>query len=946
MADPLSTGTAFGTGTATTWGAPAAPNAWGPPVGAPEPQAPAAPPSNQPARKTDLLSIPGNIILDGLESVGALGAMGSLVAARVQEQLHGKPLLRPFPLSPQEPSDLQTAANFAGNIFQQYKQNYYDPIVQGQPGKILEYGAAHPLYFAADVIPVAKALKVPQLLGKAATLARIPQIAARATEGVASVTGKVMTALPEPYAGVLRTELEKAGIAKGVRAELAPDYLQRKTQLHGELLKAYNAVPDAEKPHLMDIAEGTHPALQQGGYQAISLEAREYLRQLRNIIDGPEGMTTRAKSLGVLDDAAIDQARWAPLAGKMTKEQAAALGVEPIYQPRMFEAQAAKAIANPYEINDQLLRVGAIRAEKAAKTAGASAEGARATELLPWEYDRADARGAQFSTNSPFVTIARDIEVARAFALFNFLRKRIEAAAKPMEGISEADRALIAQGKLVPWNPRELLAQMGTRDASILSQLPEQVLMPAEVVDALREYGRGRLFEVPKFYRNIANFARRYLLGFNLALPEVQGAQNFMLLGLSQFKGPRNALLSMQAYMLARDARIQKLIPPGLIEEVFEAEKQGAGFFNFGKHVEGAIDWNFNRLQAYDKYSRMVAATQYAIELSEKMPEFGPLITGMVETGNALNRIEAVFHDAAYAQQVAKRVQTVLGDYSRATAENRAFLRSTLLWWMWYEHIMKFAWHLPDAHPLKTAIIAGSLPTIKEMFQDPNAGDNLNAAGAVPLPGQKNAQGMPYFVMAGSMNPLTSIVELLEMITQPFNDTADASTAIGAANPLIPLGIATLAKRNPATMREWKDPNLVQLAGQQFHREDVLAGRWNPVNPTPPAHELIMRYMLGRPIKALERIAAATAGGEPSQFTSVVPWNPAPRKKFNSFGEPVAPPSWPEIALQILTSSRTVPVDTQSNQMMELMHRKQIMRQGRMMMVRQGFPIQEGDGEQ
>lgn len=927
----------------------------------PIPQMLQPPPLPDVRRTGNLMDIAGNAGLDTRETLQGLSAIPGVAVARGIEVMHGQPLLRQ--------SDWDTGSKLVQGIFDEYKRNYYDPIVQGQPQNILHYAAQHPLYFGLDVAPLLKPLKVGQLAGGVAKGVAKSAVGQAVASAGKNILHQMAEASPAIKGGV--QSLQKWGYEKKLEASLAEtmgkDLMERRP-LYGDLMESQKALPEAERAAALSAAEATHPEVLQRGYAALSDAQRVYLDKLRVIAAKTE---ERVKALGHVTDQHIFETTYSPLVRpimrrkfgvdinfdelaphekmqmlKMAKTELDRLGVKPIYQARMHAGEVQKLLNEPLTVNPGMVRIAAQRAGRGAVVG----EDLKDAKRLGREIERKADRGEKFHANSAELAIAADIQVSQAFHLYNTMLERIMAEAKAITALSAEERAALDAGLLTEWHPREVFRAMGRKlvapmekhGVEIADVLPERVVVPTIMAEALEEFGKnmGRSGALERTLSGFANFARRYILGFNAVLPEVQGMQNFVMLGLTQFKGPRNTLLSMSAYALAHDKNVLKMIPPGMIEEMFQAERT-SGLRPFGI-VEKAIDANFNRLQKYDRYARAVATVQYALEMSEKMPEMRPLITGMVDSMDAIQRLEKVFANPEAAQAVAKQVLTVLGDYTAATAAKRSTLRSLFLWWMWTEHITKFGFHLPANNPFKASIMGHLAKVATDVFQNPNAPEFLNKAGAVPV-NLQNDQGLQYHVTAGNLNPMTGFFETIEMITAPFDSSAEgaSNSMFGAMNPLVQLLIAAGLRVNPGTGREFQDPNMLHQGGQQFKPQEYARGIYNPQKPTPNLVELAGRYFLGRPVRAAERIyAKATTGGEPSQFTELLTGTPAPRKGMNMRGEAVHAPSWVDMLASIAVGINPMAVDPNAAHKQEIIE-KMRMKKGWRAAAMQGIKLSD-----
>ena len=307
------------------------------------------------------------------------------------------------------------------------------------------------------------------------------------------------------------------------------------------------------------------------------------------------------------------------------------------------------------------------------------------------------------------------------------------------------------------------------------------------------------------------------------------------------------------------------------------------------------------------------------------MPELRPTVTGLVTSGEAINRLKQVFGSAEATEKVAAQCLSVLGDYSHLTASNRALLRSTLLWWMWYEHIVKFTATLPAKAPIKLALMNATAEVMPEMFQQDVPDGGLKKAGAVRTSGE-SPDGIPLYTLGGSLNPWTTISELMEMIEQPVEGN-ESSTVLGAVNPFFSILAAQLFKFNPQTGREFRDPSTVGKDGKFYDPKDIKHGVLEEVHRAPNLIEYVARTVFPAPTRFLERLYAKMAtGGEPSAFTALPglagAGNPAPRTVYGPEGKPLTAASYADITKETLLGQRAFPLDPEAAERMNAMHPK------------------------
>ena len=953
---------------------------------------------NDVPRGTSPTDIIGNAFLDIKDMGQGMGAMGSFIAGRAISPLYGQ--------SPIQPSDAQAVPVIANAILQQYNQNYVQPILQGRPQDIAGYAARHPVNFGLDVLPLAKPLAATKLGSYVSSLPAVSKAtaAAGAMKGAITNAGKSVLAEAANY-GPAQSLLQK-GQEIIARSQMQNQFMQGLDALTkgplAKLQELYNKVPMAERDALIGAAEGSDPRLLSQGYGFLSPEAQAYLEHVRQLM----GQSTKwGTTLGQFSMNQAWRDRLLPALNQLktvygyTDDQLAELaqhpqhleallqrakeilnnkGVEPIYQGRLSEKEAAKVMAKRYQMPALSTRIAGETARNAADAMGGASSNLQGAAKAGWAYARqALNRGEEFTKNSYQATAARYLQTAQIYQAYNtLLKKLMDMASHPIEATPEI-AAQIAKGNLVKISPAKLFGQIGkdipgfdaSEMATIVSKaLPHEMFVPKPFTTAVERLASAKPGVMTKFWNGFANLARRHILGWNLSMPEWQQGQTIAMLAIMQFNGPRDALVSLMSYALAFDKRLHAAVPAQLAGELTDALEQGVRFLTPGeagaafREIPGKIaggvakitqaepgmpkvraalkgiasavgsipDSTFARLTLYDYYTRLAASAYYALKLSEKYPDLGGPIRGMLSNTEALSRVEQVLAHPELVEKVSKDVMRVLGDYSALQSQRRALLRSAFLWWNWYEHIAKYAMSMPATNPYKTAILAQIAEITPEIVQDPDIPDQLRRAGAVTIDAT-NSQGIQFAVLKSGLNPFVTISEIAEMISQPF-EGSESSTVLGASNPLIPIFIAQAMKINPQTNRNFRDPRMVAKGGEQFKLEDVQAGRMIPQRPTPNLIEYIARTVAPTPTRTMERLyEKAVSGGEASQFTSVLSNESAPRVLYNSGGQVLDPGSYGEILIQSLIGIRAFPVDTSATQRMKMLDRqnaRQLIKQG------------------
>lgn len=884
-------------------------------------------------RGSNWYNIPGNIALDIADMGQGLAAMGSFAIERTRAPLFGQ--------SPIRDGDLEGLQRITSGIVDHYHKAWIDPIIHGDFGSIGTNLTQHPLdLFDVAPIPAVKALKIPQ--------------AAKLIPGVNQL-GKVahgieQAAMRNEFTRPIVEGAKTRALQGGIKNEVAELTSQEYQQVRASLDEKLKSVPPADQQELVALMEGSAPRYFQPGFvfdRDLHPATRDYIETARPII--AKG-TQMLKELGSVSAEQVYRDRWLSAASaaaqvfQLTPQEMAEIaknpqamealirdskaylnrrGIEPIYQGRMTEGSMKQTLAHPYRMPDYTLRA-------AADKARASVEGEIPTARTSMEYARtALERGNQFSTDSRGVTLAR---YAQVLQLYNATKVLLNRMLDAQADVSRMTEKQIADAGLVPFNAREFLGKIGgglkvftdnELQAITANTIGEKIYLPHWMVGAIERATHPTAGTIEKTLAGFANFARRYVLGFNFTLPEDQFAQTLVMLGMTQFRGPRDTILSLMSYTLAFDKQVQSIIPKHILPEQFVSDA-GTQLLpgRAGKAVEKVIDFNFWRLGVYDTVTRYVAAGYYALKLSEKVPELGGPIRGMLSSGEALERMRGVFASPEHTNQVNKSIIQTLGDYSALQSEKRALLRTTFLWWNWIEAITKHVAMLPSNHPYKFAI-GQRLAWASADLMDPNLPVGMRQAGAVRAGDSTNPQGIPLYVVKGSMNPYSAVAELAEQIGQPIAGE-ESSTLLSQMNPVFPIFTAVALAFNPSTGEEFHSPNLVQYHGKQFKYEDLKRGVYKSQHPRPNVIEYFARTLLPAPTRFAERVyAKVTTGGEPSQFTTLGV-DPAPRTRFNSGGRPIEAAPLHEIALETLAGMRRIPIDTSGYKKMEQMQKRSI----------------------
>jgi hypothetical protein len=959
--------------------------------------------ANATPRGTGLLQVPGNAIHNLGDVTQGLGVAGTVVGSRMLETL---PSVSDqgdvqWGQTPVRMSDLDDIGRTVDAVFNSYKDNYLDPLLEGRYSDIYGYAAKHPLDVASDALSLAplKAGKVGALIDKAGLA-----VGSKAAEVGKGLVGKIeKTALANedlaPIAERLRAKAEGYNI-RSSRDQALMDDLKKTLP---EMQRLYAAVPKQYRPVMKDILEGRHPEVLLNGYTRLPKEVNEFRQAVQMFT---EKRLQQLKEMGVVTEESAEADRFKPMLSEylntvrgaknvdvnklfphqitaLTKEAQAYAkhkGFTPVYQMRGSSKQIGKIISDPLSTPEWLHKMMKGRAAGAGDPhILASIESLQQSikhtkrelknaltpeEAEVWqqtlehkeatlkalkhsqgdsqhfgrEYQRTLVNNEAVESDALKVSMASDIQTAQAYHTYKAFLESVAQKAIPFSKMTAKEHQLLAEGKLAILEPKNLFGQIEFGPKLLHDLFPEPMVVPRQVMEALNHLTNWRKGSFEKLLAGFANFARKYVLGYNLLFPEKQQLQNWFMLGMTQFNGPRDTLLSFASYAMAHNKEIQKRIPAHFLAEQFAAEAAtdsktlvGAA----GKAFDAIPNQTFMRAQIYDRYTRAAAAIYYGLKVSETDAKLGKIITGMVANGEAINRLETAFKTPEMYAQIAKQIETTLGDYSALKASQRAGIRSLLLWWLWYEHIVKFTASLTHTNPIKMSLMHAITKVYPTLFQEDVPDGQLKEAGAIMLPDRSNPQGKPLATMSGGFNPFTTVGELVEMTGQPWSNKA-SSTFLGASNPIFTFA-AFMFGINPQTGQGYRDPNLISLGGRQYRPEDVAAGRLIEQRPSPDKLEFILRTFFPNPTRTTERIyEKMVSGGEPSQFTAVAANNSAPRKLFGAHGAPLEAGSLFDTIAQSIIGQRAFPVDTESARRQKLLEHKRLSQAYRAMMLQMG----------
>lgn len=933
-------------------------------LAAPDPVAPTiGPAAKAPERGSSFMDIPKNAWQDIADLGPAMRTTASVFAGRMYEGLTPmggfKPLIRPFPLSANEPSDIQSIGNIGMEIGKQYKQNYWDPMVQGRATDIPKYWAQHPVTgFMSDALMFVPGLDAAGVTGAAAK--GVSNAGKALKPGLATATNaavKAVEAGADSQNAIVRGAAALGQKAIGERAKgpmMSPfqsilktegaDFMQALKPLYAKIpnnlkssKEALGGVSDVQA-----YAEGWHPNLMAG--QPMPAEVQAYLAKAEEF-----NTVMRDRLSQIKDPASMDQERWMPMVRRLhadkyariedipaqevpqlladTQAKAKQLGIEPVYSPWLQPGTVAAHNANPAW--DLGAKMGDIRGAATAKKGSGK-------NLNPNHLDNLKVRWD---------------EIGQFFhAKKTLLEQMIDAtqnlSPELQQGLLDGTHATYDLTALKEQVVRLAVPNATADEIKVAMQsVPDKVVLPKPEMMALESLANDKPLlsgSLVSLSQAAASLQKRYLLGGNPFYPETQLGQNIFVLSMLQFNGLRDTMTTLAAWGLTMANKTAREIVPFAIkgdpdfgQAGFKAIQEGLGLAQnnvpglrlagritagIGRGIETAIDANQWRMATYDAVTRMMASNKLALELAYKDKKLGEMLRDVASVSRALVNMRAVYNDVSQMEKVAKTVIDQLGDFSSA-ANNGKFMklaRQVFLWPTYFSYITKLAAKFPFQHPYKNMLLTRVQEANRVLYNDQRLPDYLQDAGTYLLPGQQTDQGQAVGINGGNLHPFGPVPELMKLYLD-LSDSSGQSSVLGMTTPLANFGLIFATKKNPLTNRDFTDPRLVQSGREQYKPADV-AKTFGQMQTDQPQDELKAQHPIPNPWEMLARSTFSyytrgaetifelmKSGGARSAFTSPLSNESAPRMTGPLKDTPLHPT--PYAVPDALLNYKTMPVD-------------------------------------
>lgn len=878
-------------------------------------------------RDTGLGALPGNFVLDTVDFGKGIGGLAGLYLQRGRETfLEGSPPIRLLDHPVRRngktvvlPSDVTSAGVIGSAILSDAKHTYVDPFINkgfvGGISDVAGYANRHPLFFAGD------ASMVGSVASKALKGTRLAEEAARLKD---AGKAKIIDALPSG----IKTSMA-ANEAARPAAEGYANAMRRAATVFDDMMEPlWKNLTKAEQREMRAYTEGWHPDMINGA--GVSPAVQSFLDATETITQQMGKILTDA---GVATAEQMEAARYLPfiientrLADgtkvfkdvaeitknpalmnqyvQMAKEMLDAVGVRPHYNPWITDAEAAATISNPTKLSG-----------------GAFKEAVR--QVFDPEKETKFSRFMEKSSSGEHVGKTHIKNMKAAFlqlnqfdaAIHQILKQAINGINNPslykgplkklkIEGNELIDRHLTTILDLPPTMP----------GASVAKALGKELVLPASVHDALMKMITAPEKVQKNWYGKWANTQRRNLLAFNPLYAKAQGVQQAFQLMLFQFNGPRDIIPSIWSWALGSQRELRAMISEELVQNVMLTEEmsgpgrlfEGAGkavngvakasaeglagnpdlYFNgltgrieklgqaaedIGRGIDRIGDMNLNESAVYDAAARSVATIYYLNQLAATDSKAAKVFNGIVDTVEMKRRLELLRQSPELQAQIKQKVDTVLGDFRQMNTPMQEAFRSSILWWNYYREFSKFYLAFVKEHPYKNATLQHFAAVEPYLYGDEDMPDW--AKGGVIVRGSEQPDGRILADVRGSLSPLATIGEFGQLIQAVGGtDTQDTGQAITSLNGLLSMLIVATG-RNPSSMRPFRDYSLAaNSSGQSFDPGELDKGIYNPKTVTPDLIAYIARSLMPFMTKTAERLFERFAsGGEPSQFTSVMP---------------------------------------------------------------------------
>lgn len=904
---------------------------------------------------------------DLLDMGSGIKTLGSGIAARSFEMV-------PTPANnwqfkpPIRPEDVGTAFDMGGAIVGNYAHAYVDPVMQGRPLDIGKHFMAHPVQSILDVNALGQAAGISKAVANSAAL---QSAKASATAFKDKMLGKIGQTLEEGAAAgtvkqgvvdavdsiVPMTETGKAA-AKVVQpfkdAVLAED-----VQFTDDLGKYWNKIPHNLRDQVQAYAEGWHPKLMAGGKIPPTIQdylnrAEDYSAIMRGRISkwaDPKDLELEKFQPAAIQLTGMSTNEWKALSRaeqlgvlEQTKNYLDSRKIAPQYSPHVLPGEASSVLRDPTRMQQMAMK--SALEQDPSKAGFMRTKQTAGDKAIKSHYDSLRTRWIQISQFQQ--AYDKVLDAALKLAADMDVLKNAPSAAATQAGKTIAE--MMAEQGYVPIASEKLAeAVLGPLKGAVLTEeelaklvkalMPGDVYLPKEMVKALEAATKQTKYTnnpILKFYDKAVSFSKRYQLGGNLTYGPAQFLQGMGMLEYVSLNGPRSTITSILSYYLAANSKVRAAVPLSIAEDVLgqtiSSQKYSSAaveaLFNapvinntpsfiqaplkgMVAAYEKYVDFNIRMGMLGDSFLRAKAGIHHALMMAQEKTPLGAAIGNMLDTSKSVALIEKTFLDDAAKMNVARQVNDALGDFRGISSTAGAkMLGRVTPYPAWLIFIHKYTMKLPVNHPYKTLLMGNVTSLAEKYIADPNAPSYLKEQVRTYV---LSPNGNPQVVSKEGMNPLTSVIDLAELL-QSITTGQGGESAISMLTAPLQLAFMATTRLSPSTLDPIKDSNLVSDGGKQYTKDDIRNNRIKKgiaqdVKPLPDMLTLSGRVFYSVLARQVETAAEKLySGGQRSQASTL--FHSAPKVDRHT-GKVKKAPDW--ITLMIYQLINLQPVEYARN---------------------------------
>lgn len=835
----------------------------------------------------------GNTI-QGLASVGS-AAMGRLYEAQPldlfsgkvfqpgyqsakdgwgQTSLGGQPLIRP--------GDFPAAGGIALGIINGYKTDYVDPVLQGQPGKIVDRFFQKPLTTTMDLMP----LKAPigkmtssgsVMLGKAVESTALGQKAIQTGHALMDHIAAKATPFVSPITNYFQ---QKAAIAKVV-ASADHSFIDDVNRGFEYVKEAFDSVPKALQKDLIAAGEMRDPALRAALNK--SPEAVEFWRRAGQLNDE---IAERLIAAGAMTRHEMDLAKYGPMTGltpaelvtevgQQTLKEAIASGAKPTYFGIVTNGQvrsAAKIRGSLFRAERSVVKHAQSEGEAIAQAGGKPGFLRGRTKGL-----REEAKHSEHALDVWTTRYAQGLQFLALKDFFMDILKNPKFVGETGFNTKDFFRKL-ARSQNIPETEIKKFIK--------LHNIPEFVGLPKIVADKLEDLKKGlygtRSGFIDETLGRISTVQKTAQLGFNLGWAAWTLPQNMINYGIAAFRGVHDIPASIMAFPLAFDKEVMKAIPKYWLTDLSDGAAASRNLEGLAKAYAPAA-WISSRVFGLSSASDNFARSAFGIynllkEARKQSPNVQKALSEAFDLqAQKANALTLLKNNPAEILQTTKEIEKWFGRYDQLFNHEQRVMRAIAPYWNWWMHAKSITLALPET-PFKASLISRLSQAAPIVLQDrKKLTESDIRSGAVAL--NRKGPNNKTLIMNGNQLslPMQTSFETLRWLLARLDTQSTDKVQWPMLNASIGMTANQLGVDTSGS--EFNDPSLIKTRGMTFNSKGQKV---ETVKPDPlhtvmrnvaPSSEAQMRSMVALPYK-------------PSTSTSVLNLEDAKVKRNFKTGRP------------------------------------------------------------